>query len=258
MTKKQKTEKYDNKTNKKNILRAASDITEKRCFVASLISAIAVIILFAMMDDMTFTAYMWKISWIFIILGIAALGSAIYYKLKMKKASASEEKLLFTPSLLLYFSSLFTVWSVIFAFSAHRYIPIFIVINIAFIILYFIYLHFGKDFFSFSLYTAVSAGLIWIVRLFGAVQTGVIGISILVCSITVLALLAVSLIKNTNKDHVGSKKLPIMPFAISFAISAASLLLTLFVPGYEFYFITALMIWFIIFGIIKAVQIIEA
>jgi len=259
LTKKHKTEKHNlSKRNGMGIVSgASSDKKSKRCFWASLISAVFVIVLFAMIDDMTFTAYMWQVSWLFIILSVGALGASVYYVLKIKKNAIPEDSLLFTPPLILYFSSLFTIWSVVFALSAHRYIPIFIVINIAFIILYFIYLHFKKDFYSFSLYTAVCAGLIWIIKLFGDVDSGIMGIAILVCAIIMLALLAISLLKGINKNTGIFRNKTVLPFAISFAVSAASLVLSRFVSGYEIYFITGLMIWFIIFGIAKAVQIIE-
>ncbi len=256
MTKKHKTEKHDLSKRNNRRIASTSDISSKRCFIASLISAVCVIILFAMMDNMTFTAYLWKVSWLFIILGVSAVGASVYYTVKVKNASVSEDRLLFTPSLALYFSSLLAVWSVIFALSAQRYIPIFIVINVAFIILYFIHLHFKRDFFSFSLYTATCAGLVWLTKIFGAINTGIVGIAVFVCALIALALFAISLIMVINKSGEGSKRITLLPFAVSYAISAVSLILSIFVTGYEFYFITGLMIWFIIFGIVKAVQLI--
>ena len=82
------------------------------------------------------------------------------------------------------------------------------------------------------------------------------GIVILISSIVFLALFAAYLIKDSNKGKNSFKLSKILPFTVSFAVSAASLILALFVTGYELYFITALMIWFIFFGIVKAVQII--
>jgi len=257
-----------NKVNKNKAARTAikkniSNVPSRRCLVSALIAAVFVIVLLALRDDIDTTLFLWEHSWALTASAVILLGLSVFFKIKVKSSGTSESSLIFSPNMAIAASSVFLFWTLVFMFTADRTTPLFIAALFAFIVLYFIYVNLDRAFFIFSLYTVACAGLIWVSGIFGLIGLSLKGIICAVGIFLLTAALPVFILiskKGNAKGGVFAEvySSSIVPFIITFAISVISIAVSLIMAGLEIYFAMAQLIWFIVFGVIKAVKILEA
>jgi len=232
-------------------------------FVASLVAIVSLLLV-----NKNFGKFVYKAFYEFPfveIAGLLVLAAGIVFFVMRKKKGTDETYLTFTSTMALVGSAVICIFCL-----AFRYILINgVVIGLVVVsILTFVFWLYNKDFFAYSLITAVSAlclAAIGGVPGGGILKTAATGaLTVLAFLLPVLTAAAVIVVKkNGGKLILRGKKRTVMPkdgsyypFAVTAGVTLAAAVLSLFVPGAELYGNIALLASYLVIAIVYTVKMI--
>lgn len=154
-------------------------------------------------------------------------------------------------TLLLWLTSIFAFYNILSSKKLFAYI----IVSAA---LYFVYNLFKREFFVFSLYTAVGAGLLALINSASRIQHVIFSILLVVISAAMIMLV---LRKKAFKIKIGKNQILISdgsykayPFCISAGIMLAGVILSFLFVGMAFYSLVVLFVYYLILTIVNTVK----
>lgn len=189
------------------------------------------------------------ISIVFACLSVAAL--AFFIVRRVKKTDETYKILSggFLTALMLWLTAIFALYSRI----SERKLIVFIVVTAA---LYFIYYLYSKEFFVFSLVSALGAALFAAMNSASRTEHIVLAVlTVLLAAVsTVLVLVGQKKAVKIGKFTLFDKKFKTYPFCISSGIMIAGTILGFFMSAGTFYTLVVLFVYYLIFTVISTIK----